>query len=189
MAQDVGGPIARTRVHGSNAWPMRLEHLTPERPAQRRRTVRDAGPPTVRDMRFAIVSSLTKTPGFAIVAILTLALGIGATSAIFSVVNGVLLRPLPYPEPERCPRERGRAASTAASRSRRPTSSTGASRTRCSSASRRYTPARRWSPANGPERCRRAVSWDLFELLGVQPALGAASRPKRTRPARTTSSS
>jgi predicted permease len=45
--------------------------------------------------------SLWKSPAYAAVTILTLALGIGANSAIFSVINGVLLKPLPYPEPER----------------------------------------------------------------------------------------
>ena len=56
-----------------------------------------------RDARQA-VRGLRRSPLFTLVALLTLAIGIGATTAVFSVVDGVLLKPLPYPDPERARR-------------------------------------------------------------------------------------
>ena len=53
----------------------------------------------LRELRFA-VRMMLKQPGFSLIAVLTMALGIGATSAVFSLIQGVLLTPPPYPKPQ-----------------------------------------------------------------------------------------
>jgi putative ABC transport system permease protein len=135
------------------------------------------------DMRYG-TRQLLKAPGFTMVAILTLAAGIGATSAIFSVVNGVMLRPLPYPEPERVVRvievlpQYGRFAVAPANfldwRDRNHVFERIAAYT---------TGNDTFIGSEGPERIPRAlISWDMFELLGVTPMLGRGFRQEEDVP-------
>jgi predicted permease len=82
---------------------MRLEGVARRRLVGFRRRSERPGEKTmdgVRDVRYAI-RALRRAPGFAVVSVVTLGLGLGAATAVFSVVNGVLIKPLSYPDPER----------------------------------------------------------------------------------------
>jgi predicted permease len=125
------------------------------------------------------VRSLVKRPGFSLTAILTLALGIGASTAIFSVVDAVLLRPLPYPNQERIVELReldeiGHGMSFA-----QPNFDDLVARSRSFEALAQYSA---WPDAiaGGTEPVRTiacAASADFFHVLGVTPTLGRAFAP------------
>jgi putative ABC transport system permease protein len=128
-------------------------------------------------MRLA-TRALLREPGFTLIAIVMLALGLGATSAVFSLVNGVLLRPLPYPEPDRLVTIREVNPEIAHLYPRLPVNA------------RHFVEWRKASPAiegmsvftpttvnlsgsGEPERLDAAlVSPNIFRVLGVRPARG-----------------
>ena len=125
------------------------------------------------DLKFAF-RQLLKNPGFAAVAVLTLALGIGANTAIFSVVNAVLLRPLPYPEPDQLVqlrRDQSSGASTLID-----SATFVAARAQSQSLARIAAYSGGDTTLNGAGPAERlvagAVTADFFPLLGVHPALG-----------------
>jgi putative ABC transport system permease protein len=140
-----------------------------------------------QDLKYA-VRLLAKSPAFTLIAILTLALGIGANTAIFSVVKAVLLNSLPYREPTRLVTLAEGDADT-----RNPTNvSFGAredwrARNRCFESIALYWGW--WTPAltagDIPEVIHgMRVSYDFFPTLGIQPLFGRGFTPEEDRPDR-----
>ena len=126
-----------------------------------------------QDLRYA-ARSLLASPGFTLVVVLTLALGIGANSAIFSVVNAVLLRPLPYHEPERIAVARETYGEGAVGTVSGPNFLDWRARNRVFERLSAYR--MRFATVLGdgdPEEVAAAmVTSDFFEMLGVPPATG-----------------
>jgi putative ABC transport system permease protein len=125
------------------------------------------------DCRYAL-RQLRKNPGFTAVAVLTLALGIGMTTAIFSVVHGVLLRPLPYSEPDRIVAIFEVTSKGRPSRLADPNFSDFRDQSRSFLAMAKYTDGiASVSGASEPTRSKVAyVSPDFLEVFGIQPVLG-----------------
>jgi predicted permease len=140
-----------------------------------------------QDLRYAW-RALRRNPTFTAVAVLTLALGIGANTAIFSVVNAALLRPLPYPRPAQLillfelfghvPNVVSFANFTDWERESH--SFVGMAAGRQASFNLGGNPG--GTGSFQPERIQGAVySWQLFETLGVQPGIGRAFAPRDDR--------
>jgi len=138
------------------------------------------------DLRFAL-RSLLKNPGFTALAVVTLALGIGANTAIFSFVYGMLFRPLPYPEPDRLVmiwqdyRARGGPRDEWASPANyidwRAETSIFAG-----VAVARGTRANLFDGREAVALAAARVTAEYFDVFGVRPALGRAFRDEECRP-------
>src|SRR5256885_4879372 len=130
-----------------------------------------------QDVRYGL-RILAKNPGFTAVTVLTLALGIGATTAIFSVVYGVLLRPLPYTKPEQIVRlwevnATGQHVSFAD-----PNFADVRSQARSLQGLAEYAAALQ-SVSGGSEPTRTmtaSVSRDFFSVMAAQPVIGRGFR-------------
>src|SRR5262245_14819365 len=141
----------------------------------------------VHNIRYAL-RLLHKSPGFTAIAVATLALGIGANTAVFSVVDAVMLRPLPYVAPDRLVslwemnEQRPGSRSTVAPANlvdyvRDTRSFEGLAGVDAISKS--------LTKAGAPEQLAgEAVTWNYFAVLGVAPALGRAFLPEEDRPGR-----
>ncbi len=137
------------------------------------------------DIRYAM-RMLIATPGFSVVVVLTLAIGIGVTTAMFSVVNGVLLRPLPFKDPERLilikerlPKLLPKPISIPAAdvlTFRRETTSFGSV---AGFVAKQFDLTGHGVPR---KIAATRVEWNLFSLLGVQPVLGRAFTAVEDRP-------
>src|ERR671921_770304 len=117
------------------------------------------------NLKFAL-RQLTKSPGFAAVALLTLALGIGACTAMFSVVHAVLLRPLPFEDPARLVWIENEGTGGMSARNTRFEALAGYF------AFFDYGRRQTLTGAGNPERLRAVgVSDNFLDVLGVRPAL------------------
>jgi putative ABC transport system permease protein len=131
------------------------------------------------------VRRLLKAPGFTLVAVVTLALGIGANSAIFSVVNGVLLKPLPYPEPDRLVGVYHTTDGQRAVMSGPNFTDVSRAATSFESAAAISTGRMILTGEGEPTRLAIAeVSASLFSVLRVRPALGRAFNADENTPGR-----
>jgi predicted permease len=130
-----------------------------------------------QDLRYT-GRALRRNPGFTFIAVLTLALGIGANTAIFSVVNGVLLRPLPYASPDHLVRiyTAFRGSGTLRYAVSQPEFMDYKGLTQVFENAAAYTGASITLTGDGePERLRGlAATRDLFPVLGIKPLLGRA---------------
>jgi putative ABC transport system permease protein len=137
----------------------------------------------LRDVRYGI-RSLLKRPGFTSVAVLSLALGIGACTAIFSVVDGVLLRSLPYPDAERLVQLREVTAADGRIPFTEPSFLDVRDRSRTLEAVAEYKGGLA-TVTGGSEPARvitSRVSADFFRVLGTQPLLGRIFATEESKP-------
>jgi putative ABC transport system permease protein len=129
-----------------------------------------------RDLRYGL-REIRNHPGFAVSSVLILALAIGANTAIFTVVNAVLLKPLSYQEPDRLVRISGGATSVRFEAIRHAQSFTGAA------AFSVFTETATLSTAEGPEALKGArVSTNFLTVLGIAPLLGRSFLPDEEQP-------
>ncbi|MGH9851213.1 MAG: ABC transporter permease, partial [Blastocatellia bacterium] len=140
----------------------------------------------LQDLRYG-ARALLKNPGFSLIAVVTLALGIGANTAIFSVVNAVLLRPLPFKESERLVMVWNHGVA-AAGGDRTPLAVADLLDWRAQSQSFAEIGALQnitynYIGGESPERVQAAgVTANFFSMLGVQPQLGRAFLPEEEKP-------
>jgi hypothetical protein len=143
----------------------------------------------ISDIRYSL-RTLARSPGFAVVAVLALSLGIGANTAIFSIIDAVLLRPLPYPEPGALVKVWTSFAGIGLPNDRNWVSPPEFADLRTLNQS--FSSVAAFSPdsfniSTGglPERVEGAqVSVTFFDILGVQPRVGRAFLPGEDQPGR-----
>jgi putative ABC transport system permease protein len=164
---------------------MRLGGVTQVREAYAEQRTLPVLESLIQDARYGI-RMLLRAPGFTLAALLTLGLGVGANTAIFSIVNAVLLRPLPYADPDRLvvlgdlePDGQPSNIGFATFRDYQDRNQTLES----------IAVIRSWVPtlvAGGEAERLPAmrVSWNFFSMLGVRPQLGRDFQPSEDRPDR-----